>query len=202
MLMLYNFIVTEIKILFSIEISSCYYLYQSHNYSQISLRSVRLIESKIKGLNEGRDQLQVSVLQRCPLRESPLFSLQLQSAFSRRSNTVNPLLSPSGSFISSSFEGGGGVIETGGLILENTMVSVLLKELEYKVEKLKYKKVGGPVACHTCVFRGARVLSVPNTPAQLKTTLLCQAWPITLYFVGRDEKRAPLKMPAWEIRKL
>ena len=57
MLMLYNFIVTEIKILFSIEISSCYYLYQSHNYSQISLRSVRLIESKIKELNEGRDQL-------------------------------------------------------------------------------------------------------------------------------------------------
>ena len=55
--MLYNFIVTEIKILFSIEISSGYYLYQSHNYSQISLRRVRLIESKIKGLNEGRDQL-------------------------------------------------------------------------------------------------------------------------------------------------
>ena len=57
MLMLYNFIVTEIKILFSIEISSGYYLYQSHNYSQISLRRVRLIESKIKELNEGRDQL-------------------------------------------------------------------------------------------------------------------------------------------------
>ena len=59
-------------------------------------------------------------------------------------NTVKPLLSPLGSlFISSSFEEGGGVIETGGLILENTMVSVLHKELEYKVEKLKYKKVGG-----------------------------------------------------------
>ena len=80
------------------------------------------------------------------------------------------------------------------------MVSVLHKEPEYKVEKLKYKKVGGPVACHTCVFRGARVLSLPNTPAQSKTTLLCQAWPITLYFVGRDEERAPLKTPAWEAR--
>ena len=57
MLMLYNFIVTEIKILFSIEISSCYYLYQPHNYSQISLRRVCLIESKIKGVIEGGDQL-------------------------------------------------------------------------------------------------------------------------------------------------
>lgn len=55
--MLYNFIVTEIKILFSIEISSCYYLYQPHNYSQISLRRVCLIESKIKGVIEGGDQL-------------------------------------------------------------------------------------------------------------------------------------------------
>ena len=43
--------------------------------------------------------------------------------------------------------GGGGVNRDGGLIwegghnLESTMqVSVLLKELEYKVEKLKYKK--------------------------------------------------------------
>ena len=41
----------------------------------------------------------------------------------------------------------GGLIETGGLFergglfnLETTMVSVLHKELEYKVEKLKYKK--------------------------------------------------------------
>ena len=37
--------------------------------------------------------------------------------------------------------GGGGLIETGGLFkLETTMVSVIHKELEYKVEKLKYKK--------------------------------------------------------------
>ena len=36
--------------------------------------------------------------------------------------------------------GGGGLIETGGLLnLTRTMVSVLHKELEYKVEKLKYK---------------------------------------------------------------
>ena len=40
-----------------------------------------------------------------------------------------------------------GLIETVGLFnLETTMVSVLHKELEYKVEKLKYKKVGGHAA--------------------------------------------------------
>ena len=38
------------------------------------------------------------------------------------------------------FLGGGGVIETVGLLnLAWTMVSVLHKELEYRVEKLKYK---------------------------------------------------------------
>ena len=47
-------------------------------YSQLSLRrtplgpalAVRLIESQIEGAKKGRDQLWVSVLQRCPLRES------------------------------------------------------------------------------------------------------------------------------------
>ena len=70
--------------------------------------------------------------------------------------TVNPLSSPRG-------EGGGliyfkpicgglnrdeGLFEKeGGLInLEKMTVSVLHKELEYKVEKLKYKKVGGHAA--------------------------------------------------------
>ena len=42
---------------------------------------------------------------------------------------------------------GGGLIETGGLFkLEKTVVSVLHKELEYKVEKLKYNKVGDHAA--------------------------------------------------------
>ena len=54
-----------------------------------------------------------------------------------------------GLFISSPFEGmGGGLMETEGLFerggrlfnLETTMVLVLHKELEYKVEKRKYKK--------------------------------------------------------------
>ena len=69
-------------------------------------------------------------------------------------NTVNPLLSPppGGLFISNTFEeglnrdrgliweeaGGGG----GGLFnLAKMMASVLHKALEYKVERLKYKKL-------------------------------------------------------------
>ena len=40
------------------------------------------------------------------------------------------------------WEGGGDVLFN----LEETMVSVLHKELEYKVEKLKCKKVGGHAA--------------------------------------------------------
>ena len=60
--------------------------------------------------------------------------------------------SAGGLFISSPFEGGGvntdrGLISEGGLFnLEKTMVSVLRRELEYKVEKLNYKKVGGHAA--------------------------------------------------------
>ena len=45
---------------------------------------------------------------------------------------------------------GGGFIETGvegGLLnLEKTMVSVFPKDLQNKVDKLKYKKVGGHAA--------------------------------------------------------
>ena len=74
--------------------------------------------------------------------------------------TVNPLLScplPGGLFICSLFEGAlnrdgglffGGAGGGGGLFfnLGTTMVSVLHKELAYKVEKLQYKKVGGHAA--------------------------------------------------------
>ena len=41
----------------------------------------------------------------------------------------------------------GAYLRGGGLFdLETTMVSVLHKELAYKVKKLKYKKVGGHAA--------------------------------------------------------
>ena len=60
-------------------------------------------------------------------------------------HTGNPLLIPRRAYLSP-FEGGGDLIETGGLFerggifnLETMMVSVLHKELEYKVEKLKYE---------------------------------------------------------------
>ena len=49
--------------------------------------------------------------------------------------TVNALLSPTGGLLIQVHLGGGGLFT-----LEKTMASVLLKELEYKVEKLKYKK--------------------------------------------------------------
>ena len=64
---------------------------------------------------------------------------------------------PGGLFISSPFEWGGGglyrdgsLFERGGLFnLEQTMVSVVHKEVEYKVEKLKYKEVRGYAASQT-----------------------------------------------------
>ena len=65
-------------------------------------------------------------------------------------NTVKPLLPPpplpEGLFISSMFDEGL-IWEGGGVFnLEKTMVSVLHKELKYKVEKLKNKKVRGHAA--------------------------------------------------------
>ena len=66
---------------------------------------------------------------------------------------MSPLLSSGGGglFISSLFKGGliemRGLFERGGVFnLEKRMVSVLHKNLKYKVEKLKYKKVGGLAA--------------------------------------------------------
>ena len=62
--------------------------------------------------------------------------------------TVNPLLSPPGSYLfQTNLNGGlietGGLFERGGLFnLEKTMVSILhKKKLEYNVETLKYKRL-------------------------------------------------------------
>ena len=77
-----------------------------------------------------------------------------------RNHTVNPLLSPWGGggrgaylFQVHLWGGEGGLIEAGDLLemgglfnLEKTMASVLHKELEQKVEKLKNKRDGGHAA--------------------------------------------------------
>jgi len=67
--------------------------------------------------------------------------------------TVNPLLSPWGAYLFQAHLSGvlietGGLFEVGGGIfnLEKTMVSVLHKQLQHKVEKLKNKKAGGHAA--------------------------------------------------------
>ena len=65
--------------------------------------------------------------------------------------TVNPLLSVPGGLIyfkpTWGWGGGGELHRDGGLFnLEKTMVSVLHKELEYKLGKFKYKKAGGHAA--------------------------------------------------------
>ena len=69
-------------------------------------------------------------------------------------STVSPLLSPNWgpSYLFQALLSDGGAYLKGGgggrglFNWEKTMVSVLHKEVEYKVEKLKYKKVGGYVS--------------------------------------------------------
>ena len=68
------------------------------------------------------------------------FSFFLEQVNIQQYIPVNPLLSPPGAYLFQAHLRGG-LIETGGLFnLKTTMVSVLHKELDCKVEKLKYKK--------------------------------------------------------------
>ena len=62
--------------------------------------------------------------------------------------SVNPLLDPGGAYLFQAHlrRGGGAYLRGGFICLEMTMVSVLHKELEYKVEKPKYKKAGSHAA--------------------------------------------------------
>ena len=67
--------------------------------------------------------------------------LPAQVSFRGNAYHKSSIKPPGGLYISSPFEEGGGLFERRGLFnLEMTMVSVLRKELKYKVEKLKYKK--------------------------------------------------------------
>ena len=65
-----------------------------------------------------------------------------QGTKSEQCLTINPLLSPCGGGRVLNRDGG----EGGLLNLEKTMVSVFRKDLQNKVYKLKYKKVGGHAA--------------------------------------------------------
>ena len=59
----------------------------------------------------------------------------------RKSPIKTPPPPPVGTYLFRAHLTGGSLIETGGLFnLETTMLSVLHAELQYKVEKLKYKK--------------------------------------------------------------
>ena len=55
--------------------------------------------------------------------------------------TINPLLSPPERLIYFKHIRGGGLIETGGLILQNDGICSPPRTVIYKVEKLKYKKL-------------------------------------------------------------
>ena len=95
------------------------------------------------------------------------------SSTTYRKSSIKP---PEGLFISSPFEwgaGGGGLMDALGLFsLETTMVSVLHKELEYKVEKLKYKKF------RSC-SRGSEsnpTFQLVNKTAQISLHEVLQSW--------------------------
>ena len=81
------------------------------------------------------------------------FRLYADDTQSYRKSSIKPLGRGGGLVISRPFVGGGGLIEAGDLLemgdlfnLEKTMASVLHKELEQKVEKLKNKRDGGHAA--------------------------------------------------------
>ena len=78
----------------------------------------------------------------------------------------------------------GGLFERGGLNLAKTMASVLYKELQYKVEKLKYKykKFEVTQACS----RGSKTnpnFQLVNKPSQISPHEVLQSWLInTVYY--------------------
>ena len=82
---------------------------------------------------------------------------------------MSPNTKGGGLFISSLFEGGG-LFERGGLFnLETTMVSVLQKRLEYKVEKLKS-------GAHQIWWAPAQVQEVLGRAAEDKNQIRSSRW--------------------------
>ena len=102
--------------------------------------------------------------------------------------TVNPLLSPPRVYLfQAHLRGGGGLIEAGGLFergglfnLAKTMVSVLHKELEYKVEKLR--------SFRSCCWGSESNpnFQLVNKQAQISPNEVLQSWLInTVYHLVR-----------------
>ena len=77
-------------------------------------------------------------------------------------------------------EGGGVLIWDGGqglFNLEKRMVSVLHKELQYKMEKLKHKKVAGHVAKDQSFnWQKSQLLQLVNKPSQISPHEVLQSW--------------------------
>ena len=75
--------------------------------------------------------------------------------------------------------GGGGLNRDGGLFKsEKTVVSVLHKELEYKVEKLKYKKVGDHAAEDH--WESNPTFQVVNKPSRISPQEVSSSWLIII----------------------
>ena len=110
---------------------------------------------------------------------SSLRTPEMRLLFAGYPSPKQPLYSqlpPGGLFISSSFEwvgGGGGLIK-----LEKTVVSVLHKELEYKVEKLKYKKVGDHAAEDH--WESNPTFQVVNKPSRISPQEVLPSWLIII----------------------
>ena len=61
------------------------------HYMYLSQKSVCLIESQLKQVQKGRDQLQVTVLARCLLRESRLYRVVALDQYTFLGNCPPPL---------------------------------------------------------------------------------------------------------------
>ena len=132
---------------------TCYYVLPEYFYIKISVRS-RLLVPEANSVHQLMHDgpFVVAAFTKWKLLPNSCHPVLATNGGPAAKNqvtlNVNPLLSPLGGlFISITFEveeGAGGkvFIETGSLFnLAKTIVSVLPKELEYRVEKHKYEKL-------------------------------------------------------------
>ena len=117
-----------------------------------------------------------------PLFYKPWLNTDLRRGF------LDPSFVPSPSrliYFKHAVQGGGGLMETGGLFggeglfnLAKMVVSVLHKELECKVKKLKYKK------SEVMRLRIKNKSELPNVnkPSQISPNEILQSWVINTFF--------------------